>query len=77
MKKMIAAMVAATLGLSTAAFAQAVPPASQAPSPNCPICTGGGIGAGAAAGALASLIVLGIALSDDDESGTTTTTTTN
>jgi len=72
MKKMIVALVASVLGLSTAAIAQQTPPQ---PSQNTIIINGEEVPVTTVGAAGAGLIGLGIVLSDDDESGTTTTTT--
>jgi len=70
MKKMIAAMVVATLGMSSAALAQTTPPAGG----GMPGLLGGtGLTVGATAGILAGVLVLGVALSEDDNNSTTTT----
>lgn len=72
MKKMIVALVVATMGLSSAAVAQTTPPA-PAQSGLGPL-YGNEMRVGVAAGTLAGIIAIGILLGDD-ESGTTTTTT--
>ena len=76
MKKMIAALVAATFGLSTAAIAQTTPPAPPAPGTNGTVVAGTTISTTTALGIGFGALFLGAALSGDDESGTTTTTTT-
>lgn len=82
MKKTIAALVIASMGVSSVAFAQTAPAApAQAQGPTVGAggtgggvggAIGGGLGAGAAGGIIAGLIVLGAALGGGS-SGTTTT----
>lgn len=68
MKKMIVAMVAATLGLSTAAVAQTAPPAPQ----NTINIGGSAVPAATVGAVVAGAIVLGVIVSDDSDSTTTT-----
>lgn len=81
MKRLLTAMVAAAMGMSSvAAIAQtppATPPAQPTPADgaNDTVRNQGFTEEAAAAGAAAAL-GLGLILSNDDESGTTTTTTT-
>lgn len=74
MKKMIAALVAATFGLSTAAIAQTTPPAPPAPGGNTVVIGGTTLETGTLAAIGIGVLGLGLVISDDDESGTTTTT---
>jgi hypothetical protein len=77
MKKLIVAMIAATLGLSSAAFAQNVPKTGgkktfkqvmDSPLGNT------GLTVGAGTGIAAGVIIAGVIISEDDNSSTTTST---
>ncbi|MFC4669488.1 hypothetical protein ACFO5X_13075 [Seohaeicola nanhaiensis] len=82
MKKTIVALVAASMALGTAAFAQNAPTATaQAGSNPQPPAQGGGnplaggLTATTTAGIIAGVLVLGIAIGNDDSTTTSTTTT--